>query len=217
MLMKSAPMKFDLLSRSTAANVALATTIVAAHADILNYDASKVRVVAKPVNQRYVANAYNRPIVGIWNEQTNVVLPANLPVDIGGNGTFAGFNELGNYWVKAGTRVDSQYLYFDPSMTEAVETTVTFTGRILGVIMESDRMGMDRLLFSDTLALPSVPRKNFPRGHFNARGLELPPARNITLKGRGHDWVAVQGNAITIHVRANNPGDQIRVITESSH
>ncbi len=188
------------------------------HADILSFNPALAHLVVKPENQRYTPNAYNKPLTNIWNERLGVTLPVNLPVDFTNEGTYNTVVQLGNASIPAGTRIDSHYLYFDPANSSGEDLTVTFTGRILGVIIESDRMGIDKLLQSDALARPDVPRKNFPRGHFRNRGLEMPLAPNVTLAGRvGHDWVHMEGNTITIHVHASNPGDQIRVITASAH
>ena len=206
---------FRLLKILTLSALSLASG--AARADVLNFDASKVHLVVLPKNQRYGPNAYNKPIVQVWNERQGVVLPVRVPVDISRNGVYAGVNELGFDAIPAGTKVDSHYLYFDPASLGTGEVTITFTGRILGVIMESDRTDGDRLLLSDGFILPDVPPRNLPRGHFKRRGLELPPAPNITLPHRGHDAVGVSGNSITIRVGASNPGDQIRVLTQSVH
>lgn len=186
-------------------------------ADVLNYDATKVHLVAQAKNQRYTGNAYNKPLVQVWNERSGVVLPVPIAVDIAGPGVYRYLTDLGTYAIPAGTHIDSSFIYYDPGPRTVLETTITFTGRILGVIVTSDRKGDDRLLKTDALALPTVPARNFAQRHFNNRGMEMPLNRIFVPKGTHEDAIAIDGNTLTISLGASSPGDQIRVITESSH
>jgi hypothetical protein len=111
-------------------------------------------------------------------EAQNVVLGA--PVEVEGG------------LVDAGRAVDSHFLWFDPLGTQRIEATITFTGRILGVIIT--RSGL--LATNDLLGLASV--------------TYLTP-RLVGLEAG--DSFSFVDNVLTINWRTSTPGDHIRVLT----
>jgi len=168
-----------------------------------------------------LANFFNdsgpNPKVHGWDEAQNVVLSKDVFVDINTSGVFdrnadlAGFNDAK---ISQGTRVDSHLLYFDPKGSGAVENVkFTFSGTILGVIVESDRFyntkhsNTDYFLSSDFLKSTLTPAANYATTHFDNRGLELGSATDSIV-------VSISGKTVTISdYHASNPGDQIRVLT----
>lgn len=201
------------LIRKGWAMAGLATMACGAQATIVSCSDAKAGFVKKPVNMKYKANSYGDQNLRLWDEQTNFLLPKALVVDTKDAGDYRAFSDLGNYRIPVGTLIDSAYIVFDPYNSRTKDVTVTFSGKILGVIVYSDRKGNDRLQKSDYLALPDVPTNNFPvNGHLEFRGLELPGTR----KGKAIDWISIDGKVLTIHLQASSPGDQIRVITQGS-
>jgi len=156
------------------------------------------------------------PKIHGWNEAQGVRLDRDVYVDITTSGTFNENSDLAGFRaakVNSGTLVDSHLLYYDPKNSSRLQNvTFTFSGQILGVIVESDRFykqnrgWTDYFLESDFLGNPDA---IYPTDHFVNRGLELgSPNDAIT--------VSIAGNTITIDdFRASNPGDQIRVLTMS--
>jgi hypothetical protein len=148
-----------------------------------------------------------------------VVLTSDVYVDINSSGTFDSNGQLSAFHtakVAAGTQVDSHLLYFDPLNERSVQNvTFTFSGTILGVIVESDRFYnaahgfTDYFVSSDSLRNPLTPAANYPTSHFNNRGLEM---------GNPNDSlsVSISGDTVTVvEFDASNPGDQVRVLTAS--
>lgn len=160
------------------------------------------------------------PKVHAWNEAQGFKLTSDLFVDINTSGTFSRNSDLAGFKaakIDAQTVVDSQYLYFDPKVSGHVsDLTITFSGKILGVIVESDRFWDNRndhnytdyFRLSDILA--TSPTANNATAHFNNRGLELGLLTDSIS-------VSISGNSLTINdFRAGNPGDQIRIITAAA-
>lgn len=112
------------------------------------------------------------------DEAQNTVLAATVAVD-GGS-------------VAAGTSVDSHLLWFDPKISQRVQASVTFSGRILGVIITQSGL----LATNDLLGLAGV--------------TYLMP-RLVGLEGA--DLFSINGNVLMVDWRASTPGDHIRVIT----
>jgi hypothetical protein len=157
------------------------------------------------------------PKIHGWDEAQGVVLKNDVYVDINSSGTYNSNSDLAGFRaakIAAGTSVDSHLLYFDPKNTASVQNvTFTFSGTILGVIVESDRFYnsahgfTDYFLSSDFLRNSATPAANYPTSHFNNRGLEM---------GAPHDSlsVSVSGHTVTIdEFQASSPGDQVRVLT----
>jgi hypothetical protein len=159
------------------------------------------------------------PKIHGWDEAQHVTLGSDLYVDINTSGIFDSNGDLAGFQaakIAAGTVVDSHYLYFDPEAERSVrDVTFTFSGVILGVIVESDRFYTrargftDYFLLSDFLRNPLTPAANYATAHFNNRGLEM---------GSPHDSLAVSISGKTVTIRdflASSPGDQVRVLTAS--
>lgn len=122
-----------------------------------------------------------------FNEAQDVVLAAALAVD---GGTIA-----------AGTVVDSHMIFLNIPKTMASASdkqTWTFDGLILGVM--SDRNGT---LEAASSAFLGAAGTQYPAAGFSNRGLE-----------RGDSYV-VNGNQITVDLTVTQPGDWIRVVTQS--
>jgi hypothetical protein len=152
----------------------------------------------------------NRVVHG-WNERQGVVLSQNLFVDIVSPGFYDQIGDLGTFnqfSIAAGTRVNSHLLYYDPRNNFTVSgVTFTFTGQILGIIVESDRFWNNAHGFTDYFVNSDFlghPNTGYPAGHFVNRGLEF-NTDDLTF--------LVSGNQLTLNYTAGNPGDQIRVIT----
>jgi hypothetical protein len=159
-----------------------------------------------------------KAVVHGWEERQGAVLAADVYVDIVAPGTYAKESDLAGFEaakVAAGTRVSSHLLYFDPKGGASVDgVTFTFDGRVLGVIVESDRFFKKKFGFtdyyveSDFLRNPATPAANYPvpagdpSSHFNNRGLEF-----------NTDSIVVGSNFVTLNLSASDPGDQVRVIT----
>ncbi len=121
-----------------------------------------------------------------FNERQGVLLPANLAVDGG--------------FVPAGTVVDSHLIFLNtPAGTPIVSDTQTWTfdGPIVGVM--SDLGGT---LEASSNALLGAPGTTYP-GAFANRGLE------------NDDWYTVSGNSITLRMGVTEPGDWVRVTTQT--
>jgi hypothetical protein len=120
-----------------------------------------------------------------FDERQGVLLAADLAVD-GGS-------------IAAGTWVDSHLIFLNTPGTQNVSDTATwtFSGPILGVM--SDAGGN---LEAASNALLGASGTTYP-GSFANRGLE------------SNDWYTVNGNQITVHMQVTEPGDWIRVTTQT--
>jgi hypothetical protein len=153
------------------------------------------------------------PLVHGWNEKQNVVLDRDVYVDIINSGTYSSRGDLGGFnefKIAAGTRVSSHLLYFDPERSQTVsDVTYTFDGKILGVIVDSDRFWSRRFGFTDYFLQSDFlgnPLTVYPTNHYRFRGLEWETLHQIS--------VDVYGRTLTIDfLSAGSPGDQIRVLT----
>lgn len=192
-----------------------ASLAAVSHAGIVSYDSSKAVLLSSPSDMKYKASPYQSTDgkVRIWNEKQNVSLASALNVDASGVGTYDSLADLSTSTLAAGTKVDSQFISFDPKFVGAVSTTIGFDRKILGVIVTSDRFHDDRLLASDSLALSTVPVSNLPGSHFMFRGLEMRPI-DFGLK---FDWFKINAdNSLTVNLGAAYPGDSIRVVTQAA-
>jgi hypothetical protein len=118
-----------------------------------------------------------------FDEVQNVRLKADLTLNQGGT-------------IKAGTRVSSHYVFFDPQRYTRQQGFIDFGTNILGIATKTSTLAL-----TDFLGLSTV---NYlaPR----LRGLERP------------DIVGVDGadpTRLLLDWKAGNPGDYIRVITAS--
>ena len=120
-----------------------------------------------------------------FNERQNVLLAADLAVD-GGS-------------IAAGTRVDSHMIFLNTPGSQNASDTATwiFSGPIIGIMSD---IGGHREAASN--ALLGHPDTAYP-GAFAHRGLE------------SNDWYRVDGNQITVRMQVTEPGDWLRVATQS--
>lgn len=158
----------------------------------------------------YTPNFFDEPassaVIHGWDEAQGYVLTQNLLVDITTQSATAYASPFVSEEavIAAGTTVNSHTLYFDPLSAASAVATFTFDGAILGIIaLSGTSASNDKLLASDYLIPASIPVANVASGHFNARGLEFGPESVLFNTP----------NALTVDLRASNPGDQIRVIT----
>jgi hypothetical protein len=96
-------------------------------------------------------------------------------------------------WIELGTRVSSHYLIYDPSERTRRTVTITFDSPILGVMSKGRR-----LRASDWIG---------------AEGVEYRPFRHRRYEWRDAYRVSADGYSITLRLRANSPGDYLRVVT----
>jgi hypothetical protein len=96
-------------------------------------------------------------------------------------------------WVAAGTRVSSHYVLYDPTDVTRRTVTISFDSEILGVVTNGRRLRK-----SDWLGADGVQYKRFRH-----RGREW----------RDHYTISADGRSITFRMRANNPGDYMRILT----
>jgi hypothetical protein len=96
-------------------------------------------------------------------------------------------------WVGQGTLVRSHYILYDPTNVTRRVVTITFDSEILGVMTNGRRLKK-----SDFLGMEDVDYKRF--------------------RHRGREWrdkyeISEDGRSITFRMRANNPGDYMRILT----
>jgi hypothetical protein len=127
----------------------------------------------------------------------NVLDSSNLyAVDEKQNQTLlTNLNIAGGPLIAAGTRVSSHLVVFDPKTAQRAIGFVTFSAKILGVIIT--KAGWD-----STNAL------------FGAQNVMYFTHKNVGLE-KG-DSFSFAGNTLNIDFRANNPGDHVRVITTAT-
>jgi hypothetical protein len=170
-------------------NLALAVTAAlgfagAASAAVINCSASVTCVVGTPASGTVGNNSINENVLYAFDEQQNVLLGSALNIDV-----VAGS-------IAAGVRVASHYLAFDPPppRTRAVEATVTFNRKILGLIITKANLDASNAVVGLSSIFYDTDR---------LIGLEL------------GDTVSFSNDMTTLNWRASDPGDHIRVITAS--
>jgi len=99
----------------------------------------------------------------------------------------------------AGTVVDSYYVVYDPPRRTWLETTLEFDIPILGFVSLGSQ-----LRATDFLGAPGT-----DYGRFSHRGFESAPGTSR----RDSIEVAADGFSIDFLVRANSPGDALRLVT----
>lgn len=138
-----------------------------------------LQIIADPSGLTLGNNNFESNDVRVFNEQQNVFLASPLTVDV----------LAGN--IAAGTRVSSHYLHFDPDQNLTAIGSVTFSSKILGVIVSRPR-----LLTSLGLAAGNV--------------TYLHPTL-VALED--FDLAGFSGNTLFFNIEAGDPGDSIRIIT----
>lgn len=93
--------------------------------------------------------------------------------------------------LRAGTVVNSHYVWFDPARNSRITGSVTFANKILAVLTTRNELSSTDI-FGNTNATYRNP---------GARGLE------------GNDTFDVVGNTLSVNFSASSPGDTVRVFT----
>lgn len=96
-------------------------------------------------------------------------------------------------WIDLGTRVSSHYVIYDPTKRTRRSVTITFDSPILGVMSKGKR-----LRDSDWVG---------------AEGVEYRRFRHRRYEWRDAYRISADGYSITLRLRANSPGDYLRVVT----
>lgn len=141
--------------------------------------------------------AYNQAQQG-FNEQQGYTLTSALAID-GGS-------------VSAGTTVDSHMIFLNSgpghntTLIEHFNVNWTFSGNILGVM--SSYNGSLEIASSAFLGAAGT---IYPGSTFAARGLENLAGCNMNV----NDCYGFSGNTLNLTMRVTEPGDWIRVITQS--
>lgn len=150
---------------------------------------------------------YVDPIIHAWNERQNVVLEYAVLVNATMPGAYADVGDLTPGAIPAGTPISSHYIHFDSAQDQEtiVSGWVTFDAPILGVVMVGDGPGKNLLDSTDFLG---------------AAGTVYPDNvahRGIELSGE-YDAITISPDRMTLiidQLRVVNPGDHVRIITES--
>jgi hypothetical protein len=130
--------------------------------------------------------------------------PASLGPNPFGQASFFAFYEQQDHvlgsavrvnrgWVDAGTRVSSHYVLYDPREVTRRSVTITFDSEIVGVITSNRRLRKSDWLGAD--------------------GVEYERFRHRGREWRDHYEISADGLSITFRMRANNPGDYMRILT----
>lgn len=175
------------------------------------------RTVSLALAAIFVAGAVNAATITA-NNLTSEVIPAPIVINNGAPGnntTVKAFEEatgvvltadLGNTLptISAGTAVDSHMLFLNREDTSSVLTVVdysfTFSETIIGLILGTTNVNNTTF---GTNGFPVLAAAGTTYGTLNG------------FEGRGDTWTITGGNTISGRMTVTQPGDWIRVITES--
>ncbi len=136
----------------------------------------------------------------VFLESKRRTLPMDLPVNISTPGRFTKFNEDRGL-VPAGTTVDCYLIHCSPrSAYHEVRGSVTFSGEIVGVIADHDRMNATNTLLGANWTL---------RCEYVHRGLELVPVESADVLVLGDDRRTLSATL------RNSAIDQVRVLVRA--
>ena len=121
-----------------------------------------------------------------FNEDQNILLTADLSIDVGGS------------TIASGTEVASHYVFFDPDLATTITGWVDFDSEILGIITSTSN-----LLASDFLLNNGVTYLN-------------PSFRGLEAGQDMASIDSTYANRLNISFYASSPGDYIRVLTAHS-
>ncbi|MBS1705739.1 MAG: PEP-CTERM sorting domain-containing protein [Armatimonadetes bacterium] len=138
--------------------------------------------------------------VNVFAEKSAVTLASNLALDAVNSGAVQNPGDAIAGSVASGSVVDSTFIHFDPASTLVREGIVRFDSKILGVIYENPAMSSSTPILGDPSTIYGTAT--------GAYGLEL--AANADKFN-----IAADRKSITFRFSANNPGDRLRVVTES--
>lgn len=164
-------------------------------------------LVASPANA--TLNQYTHASqIRVWDELQGVTLSSGVIADAAAPGTYDQPTDLVVVNLAAGTMVDSHFIHFDlPSgTTNSANGSVTFAGRIIGVMALGDGGSFFRLDDSDFLSSGTL----YDNGLAD-RGLEM-----ISSGQSDRFTISPDGKSIQVHFEASEPGDRIRVLTEAN-
>lgn len=168
---------------------------VASQASIVSVTGLDVRVF-NPLN--VVPNVVQSTFVNVFEERTNVLLSADLALDHVNTGLVNAPASMVPGIAASGTRVDSYFMHFDPTVTLTRTGRVTFSADILGIIIENPSFNASTPILGNPLTTYGVASGAF--------GLEL---------AANSDRFAITADRRSIEFQwaANDPGDRMRVIT----
>ena len=163
--------------------------------DVTTGGVSYVIGTPEPIPFTLIGNNYNVPVLYVWDEVQNFVLPGDLYVDrvFDDTADFIGSDSSG-YYIKPGTIVSSHYVQWDP-VSGSVQATLGFDSQIFAFITADQKL-------SDSDSWLGLSGINY--GDFTARGLE------------SNDITNFNGSNVDINWSASNPGDWTRLLTAYS-
>jgi hypothetical protein len=129
-------------------------------------------------------NNFNNPNLNAFDEQQNVTLSAALTTNVGMNP------------IAAGTRVSSEFVFFDPAATSTMVGYVTFNTPVLGIITEQGT-----LIASNFLGAPGIK-------YLDPADVGLESGDSVIIDPS-------HPNRIDWDTSASSPGDHVRVILQA--
>lgn len=161
------------------------------------------------------------PLSSLGGSAQIITAPSDISDDAATNNAQQGFNEVQNHMlignlaidngsIASGTTVDSHMIFLNTEnnlLGEQFGVEWTFSGTILGVM--SDYYGN---LETDSNSFLGASGTTYD-SNFAARGLEGTLA-NCDMNAQ--DCYSISGNTLTLTMRVSEPGDWIRVITQST-
>lgn len=192
------------MARSTLGAIVVLVAGTAASAGIVATGGGVVHTAA-PADSR--PNAFADTVIHAWDERQGVELETSLLVDAMQPGTYNGQVDLTPGAILSGTIVSSHYIHFDSpgALVMSQNGWVRFDAPILGVIVLGDGEGADHLDSTDFLGAPGT---IYPDA-FKYRGLDFPGDL---------DTFTISEDRMTLiidQLRIANPGDHVRIITET--
>jgi hypothetical protein len=128
-------------------------------------------------------NNFNNPNLNAFDEQQNVTLSAALTTNVGTNP------------IPAGTRVSSEFVFFDPGPTSTLIGYVIFDAPVLGIITQQRT-----LVASNLLGAPGIMYRD-------PGGVGLEAGDSVVIDGSNP-------NRIDWDTTSDRPGDHARVILQ---
>jgi hypothetical protein len=190
-----------------ASALAALTTAGTAAAYIVGVDPVAVKI-APP--QSVVPGALMGPNIHVFDEQQDVILPANVWVDARpvNNGVQLP-GDLNGGWIPAGTCVRSHYVQFEPAQASTVTGGIKLDNDILGVALLQSSLGATNFLGAEWM--PGVPTIYPVAAQCNGG----PPNHDCGMDLVPEDGLRLDARRVVVNFTALSPGDRIRVITKS--
>ena len=142
---------------------------------------------------KYESNDY----IFVFNEQQNLTLTGNLSVDIAKHGTYDQQSDLTGAGgiIGSGTAVNSYIVHVDPSQLVSYEGSITFSNKILGVIVTTSTL-------NSTDSVLGISTTSYETGTY--RGLEFTNQDEVKIE--------LSMDHMTMTLKASNVLDHIRVV-----